>query len=88
MSAPGGHPAWCARGHRCGLGEHRSAPIVADLPGHIRAVLVRVHTNDGSDHADIRIRAALHPIEPAARRQLATLLAGLTQLVNTTRRTP
>ncbi|HWB38350.1 MAG TPA: hypothetical protein VHA75_20220 [Rugosimonospora sp.] len=20
------HPNWCARGHRCGLGEHRSEP--------------------------------------------------------------
>lgn len=27
MPVADGHPSWCARGHRCGLGEHRSQPV-------------------------------------------------------------
>lgn len=40
------HPAWCARGHACGRGEHRSTPIVIEgditytLVGTARAVWV------------------------------------------------
>lgn len=32
------HPAWCARGHNCGRGEHRSTPIV--IEGDITYTLV------------------------------------------------
>ncbi|MFG1801027.1 hypothetical protein ACGFI4_12765 [Micromonospora carbonacea] len=83
MTRPGrdGHTGWCARGHRCNLGEHRSAEIVVDLPGHARAVLVRVRASDGREHAEIRVRVALADTDPAARRQLGTLLAGLRDLV-------
>ncbi|WP_405100820.1 hypothetical protein [Micromonospora sp. NBC_01412] len=76
-----GHTDWCGRDHRCNLGEHRSAEIVVDLPGHGRAVLVRVRTTAGRDHAEIRLRVALAPAEPAARRQLAGLLADLRHVV-------
>ncbi|MFF3865054.1 hypothetical protein [Micromonospora sp. NPDC001898] len=76
-----GHTEWCGRDHRCNLGEHRSAEIVVDLPGHARAVLVRVRASDGRDHAEIRVRVALADVDPAARRQLGTLLADLRDLV-------
>lgn len=76
-----GHTDFCARDHRCNLGEHRSAEIVVDLPGHARAVLVRVRASDGREHAEIRVRVALADVDPAARRQLGTLLAGLRDLV-------
>jgi hypothetical protein len=32
------HPAWCARGHRCAQGEHRSAPVT--IEGDITYTLV------------------------------------------------
>ncbi|NGM13533.1 hypothetical protein ENC19_13120 [Verrucosispora sp. CWR15] len=75
------HTPWCGRDHRCGLGEHRSPEIVIDLPGHARAVLVRVRTAAGREHAEVRVRVALAPGEPAARRQLAELLADLRHTV-------
>ncbi len=84
MTGRYGHTGWCAGGHRCALGEHRSAPIVAELTGRARAVLVRVQTSNGQEHAEIRVRLALHPTEPAARRQLAALLTGLRHLITTT----
>uniref|UniRef100_A8LUV7 Uncharacterized protein n=1 Tax=Salinispora arenicola (strain CNS-205) TaxID=391037 RepID=A8LUV7_SALAI len=76
-----GHTDWCARDHRCNLGEHRSHEITVDLPARARAVLVRARTATGRDHADIRIRVALAPTEPAARRQLAGLLGDLRHTV-------
>lgn len=75
------HTGWCARDHRCNLNEHRSAEILVDLPGHARAVLTRVRASDGHEHAEIRVRVALADVDPAARRQLATLLADLRDLV-------
>ncbi|MFE7869210.1 hypothetical protein ACFUYE_02535 [Micromonospora humida] len=81
MTRGTGHTGWCARGHRCNLGEHRSEEIVIDLPGHARAVLVRVRTVAGREHAEIRLRVALAPAEPAARRQLAGLLGDLRHVV-------
>jgi hypothetical protein len=76
-----GHTDWCGRDHRCGLGEHRSDEIVVDIAGRARAVLVRVRTAAGRDHAEIRVRVALAPTEVAARRQLVGLLGDLRQAV-------
>ncbi|MBL6277855.1 hypothetical protein JMF97_17000 [Micromonospora fiedleri] len=76
-----GHTDWCGRDHRCGLGEHRSDEIVVDIAGRARAVLVRVRTAAGRDHAEIRVRVALAPAELAARRQLVGLLGDLRQVV-------
>ncbi|MFF3868007.1 hypothetical protein [Micromonospora sp. NPDC001898] len=75
-----GHTGWCARDHRCNLTEHRSPEILVDLPG-ARAVLTRVRTAAGRDHAEIRVRVALAVIEPAARRQLAGLLVDVRHTV-------
>ncbi|WP_328342064.1 hypothetical protein [Micromonospora sp. NBC_00421] len=75
------HTGWCGRDHRCNLGEHRSEEIVIDLPGHGRAVLVRVRTAAGRDHAEIRVRVALTPVELRARRQLHGLLNDLRHTV-------
>ncbi|MFY1573361.1 hypothetical protein ACN26Z_29760 [Verrucosispora sp. WMMD703] len=79
-SARDGHTGWCAGGHRCNLGEHRSAEIVVDA-GHARAVLVRVRSAAGRDHAEVRVRVALAPTEVAARRQLVGLLGDVRQAV-------
>lgn len=80
-----GHTDWCARDHQCGLGEHRADPILIDLPGHARALLTRVRDEQtGTEHAEIRLRVALTPVEPTARRQLGTLLAGLRDLITCT----
>ncbi len=75
------HTDWCARDHRCNLAEHRSPEIVVDLPGHARGVLTRVRDDHGREHAEIRARVVLHPVEPAARWQLRTTLAGLRNLL-------
>ncbi|WBB95278.1 hypothetical protein O7543_29430 [Solwaraspora sp. WMMA2080] len=77
----GEHTDWCARDHRCGHDGHRSPSMVVDLPGHARAVLTRIRTGDGHDQAEIRVRVALADADPAARRQLAVLLADLDDLI-------
>lgn len=74
------HTDWCGRDHRCNLNEHRSDEIVVDA-GRARAVLVRVRTAAGRDHAEIRVRVALAPTEVAARRQLVGLLGDLRHAV-------
>ncbi|WP_018908811.1 hypothetical protein [Salinispora arenicola] len=78
---PEHHTTWCARGHRCNLGEHRSTEIVVDLPGRARAVLVRVRTAAGREHAEVRVRVALASGEVAARRQLVGLLGDVRHAV-------
>ncbi|MEU7948492.1 hypothetical protein AB0C50_27725 [Micromonospora taraxaci] len=76
-----GHTDWCGKDHRCGLGEHRSEEIVVDVAGRSRAVLVRVRTAAGREHAEVRVRVALAPSEVAARRQLVGLLGDLRHAV-------
>ncbi|MGC5288972.1 hypothetical protein [Micromonospora sp. DT231] len=76
-----GHTEWCGKDHRCGLGEHRSGEIVVDVAGRSRAVLVRVRTAAGREHAEVRVRVALAPTELAARRQLVGLLGDLREAV-------
>ncbi|AVT32468.1 hypothetical protein C6361_26770 [Plantactinospora sp. BC1] len=76
-----GHTGWCARDHRCNLTEHRSEEIIVNLPGHGRAVLNRVRTDGGTEYAELRMRVALAPTEPAARRQLAAILTSARDLV-------
>lgn len=76
-----GHPDWCGKDHRCNLGEHRSEEIVVDVAGRSRAVLVRVRTAAGREHAEVRVRIALAPTELAARRQLVGLLGDLREAV-------
>ncbi|RAO54410.1 hypothetical protein [Micromonospora saelicesensis] len=76
-----GHTDWCGKDHRCGLGEHRSDEIIVDVAGRSRAVLVRVRTAAGREHAEVRVRVALAPSELAARRQLVGLLGDLRQAV-------
>lgn len=81
MNRRNAHTDWCGRDHRCGLSEHRSDEIVVDIPGHARAVLVRVRTAAGREHAEVRVRVALAAGELAARRQLVGLLGDLREAV-------
>jgi hypothetical protein len=81
-----GHPVWCAAGHRCGLGEHRSDPHVVDVAGVGRAVLTRVRAVDGREHAEVLVRLVLADVEPRARWQLATLLRELAGVMGRARR--
>jgi len=83
-----GHTEWWARDHRCNLAEHRADDIVISIPGHGRALLTRVRADDGRDHAEIRIRLALSPVEGMARRQLSSLLTGIHTLVGDVVRRP
>jgi hypothetical protein len=81
MSGIHPHLTWCARGHRCGLGEHRADPISAHVPGTGTVVLTRVQDTHGSDHAEINLRIDISPMEPVARRQLAFLLNNLRAVI-------
>jgi hypothetical protein len=74
---PDWHPQWCARGHACGLGEHRAAPVTLRVPGRGSVVLTRVLGADGRQHAEVRTTIALAPDEPAARVHLAHILTEL-----------
>jgi hypothetical protein len=76
------HTGWCARDHRCNLGEHRSGEMIVDLPGHGRAVVTRVLAANGREHAEVRARIPLHSTETGARWQLGTLLSGLDRLLS------
>ncbi|GLZ02432.1 hypothetical protein [Actinoplanes sp. NBRC 103695] len=74
------HTAWCARDHRCGLDEHRSAAkVVAGGTG--RAVVTRVRAGD-VEYAEVHLRIPLSRREDTARTQLATLLRLLGQLLD------
>jgi hypothetical protein len=75
------HVDWCAEGHRCGLGEHRSHPHVVEVPGAGRVVLTRVQSRDGREHAEIRATVRLSADEPRARWQLARLMTELGRVV-------
>jgi hypothetical protein len=73
----GQHPDWCARGHRCGLGEHRAQPVTLAVPGRGAVVLTRVQAADGRQHVEVRTRIALAEGEVAARAHLTHILAEL-----------
>jgi hypothetical protein len=75
------HTKWCARDHRCGLDEHRSADITADDIGG-RAWLTRVRAGD-REYIEIRARIPLHPNENLARWQLETALELMRELLAT-----
>ena len=75
------HTAWCARGHRCNLGEHRATPLTLTIAGAGTAVLTRVRAADGTEYAEIRLRATLPADEPAARLRLAALLTHVRTLL-------
>jgi hypothetical protein len=83
MDRQNAHTEWCARGHRCSLGEHRSDPITIAVQGFGGGVVTRVRARDGREHAEIRVRVPLSPHEPSAREQLMSVLSGLRSLVTT-----
>ena len=78
---PTGHTAWCARDHRCNLNEHRSAELIADLPGAGRAIITRIRDANGREYAEIRARIPLHHTETGARWQLTTALRLIRELL-------
>ena len=78
------HPAWCARGHRCGLGEHRADPVVLAFSGLGRITITRVQASTGRSHAEIRATVALTTTETVARKQLLAILAELPALLTLT----
>ena len=84
MTAPtttrSGHTDWCAHGHHCGLGEHRSTPVTLDSPTGV-VVLTRVLAATGREHIEIRIRIGLASGEPHARTHLTQIVYGLDALL-------
>jgi hypothetical protein len=73
------HTDWCAKDHRCGVAEHRSADLTADEVGG-RAWLTRVRAGD-VDYVEIRARIPLYSNEKVARWQLATALLLMRELL-------
>lgn len=76
---PTEHTSWCARDHRCGVAEHRSADLTADGIGG-RAVITRVRAAD-VEYAEIRARIPLHSTETGARWQVAATLRLMRELL-------
>ena len=79
-----GHTSWCAGGHRCGLGEHRSQPITIRIPEAGSAVLTRVRSTSGHDYAELRVNVRLDPDEPTARTQLGHAIDTMHHLLTRT----
>ncbi|MFF5295006.1 hypothetical protein [Paractinoplanes globisporus] len=75
------HTSWCARDHRCGLVDHRSADTIVKLPGHGRFIVTRVLGRDGNEYAEIRGFVRLHTTDAGARWQLGELINGLHRLL-------
>jgi hypothetical protein len=75
------HPDWCARGHRCGLGEHRSIPVTVATAGAGLVVLTRILAAGGREHVEIRVRIGLAPGEASARAHLAQIVTGFAALL-------
>jgi len=73
------HTEWCARDHTCGIDQHRARPVVT-ARGSGRAVMTRTRAGD-VDYAEVVIRIPLHRNESTARKQLATLLRMLGELL-------
>jgi hypothetical protein len=80
------HADWCAEGYRCGLGEHRSHPHIATVPGAGRVVITRVRAASGQEYAEVRLTVALAGEEPRARWQLLALMRGLVLALSRARR--
>jgi hypothetical protein len=74
---PGEHPDWCARDHRCNLGEHRAEPVTLARNRAGAIVLTRVLAANGRQHVEIRTRIVLAPGETQARAHLARILTEL-----------
>jgi hypothetical protein len=79
--APDAHTHWCAQGHRCGLGEHRSAPLVIAITGKGRVILTRVRATNGHEHVEVRLTVALAETETVARKQFLALASDLHTLI-------
>ena len=76
-----GHPDWCGRGHHCGLGEHRSLPIVVEIEQVGRVVMTRVLGRDDRERMEITGSAYLVRPEEAARHQLHSTLTGMVEVL-------
>lgn len=70
------HPEWCAGGHRCGLGEHRSDP-------ETRGLVTGTRTESwatGRGHLELRARLPL-PANPTAAEERARLAMWAVDLI-------
>ncbi|WP_426514413.1 hypothetical protein ACPPVO_29645 [Dactylosporangium sp. McL0621] len=75
------HPAWCARGHRCNLGEHRAHPMVMEVDGVGKVLITRVLGNNGRERVEVAGSAYLTAKGPAANRQVDRTLRGFAHVM-------
>lgn len=79
---PYDHPEWCARGHRCGLGEHRAHPVVMQVEGVGKVLLTRVLGANGRERMELTGSAYLNVRGAAARRQVDRTLRGFAHVLS------
>jgi len=71
-----GHTAWCGRGHRCNLGEHRSHPQSWHTTyGGLTATLIQRDTLRA--WLELRIQIAIPANQSTARRVAADIATGV-----------
>jgi hypothetical protein len=76
------HPEWCARGHKCNLGEHRSLPNVVELDGVGKVLVTRVLSRNGRERMEMTGSMYLAPTAHDARRQVNQTLNGFAAVMN------
>ena len=76
------HTAWCAQGHHCNLGEHRSLPMRWQTPyGAVVATLVQ-RADTGTAFLDLHLNVVLGD-EYTARQQATAIAAGVDHTIRT-----
>ncbi|GAA3286173.1 hypothetical protein GCM10020218_047540 [Dactylosporangium vinaceum] len=78
---PYNHPAWCARGHRCNLGEHRATPAVMQVDGVGKVLVTRVLGANGRERLEVTGSAYLHTTGQAATKQVDRTLRGFAHVM-------
>jgi hypothetical protein len=80
------HPVWCARGHRCNLGEHRAHPVVMQVDGVGKVLITRVLGANGRERMEVTGSAYLSTTGQAADRQVDRTLRGFAHVMATAAR--
>lgn len=75
------HTTWCARGHRCTLGEHRGEPLRVNVDGAGSLIITRVRSTDGTEWAEVRGSLRLDDGDRRARGQLVSLVDSFARLM-------
>jgi hypothetical protein len=78
---PYDHPEWCAKGHRCNLGEHRAHPVVMEVGGVGKVLITRVLGRNGRERMEVTGSAYISSTGTAASRQVDRTLRGFAHVM-------